>query len=138
MTARPDTGTGRDTRAHVAAGHRTTTTTTRGDLMNRNTPTAGGILAAAGALQDPTRQTFTRAEVAYLMRLAYDSGRTATYLDDIAELHAGWARHPQHRVSAEQRYEQRLADMGGRDVTYRGGPVDFETGRPVRHLGAVA
>ena len=34
MTASPDTGTGRDTRAHVAAGHRsTTTTTTRGDLM---------------------------------------------------------------------------------------------------------
>jgi hypothetical protein len=106
--------------------------------MIRYTPTAGGILAAAGALQDPTRQTFTRAEVAYLMRLAYDSGRTATYLDDIAELHATWARHPQHRVSGEQRYEQRLAEMGGRTCTYHGGEVDFETGRPVRHLEVAA
>lgn len=35
MAARPDTGTGRDTRAHVAAGHHTATatTTTRGDQM---------------------------------------------------------------------------------------------------------
>ncbi|MFG2165541.1 hypothetical protein [Micromonospora chersina] len=106
--------------------------------MTSTTPTAGGILAAAGALQDPTRQTFTRAEVAYLMRLAYDSGRTATYLEDVAELHATWARHPIHRPTAEQRYEQRLTEMGGRDVAYRGGPVDWETGRPVRHLGAVA
>ena len=106
--------------------------------MTSTTPTAGGILAAAAALQDPTRQTFNREQVAYLMHLAYDAGRTATYLDDIAELHAGWARNRDPQPTAEQRYEQRLAEMGGRDCTYRGGPVDWETGRPVRHLEVAA
>lgn len=136
MTARPDTGTGRDTRAHVAAGHHTNTTT-RGDLMTSTTPTAGGILAAADALQGP-QKTFTREQVAYLMHLAYDAGRTATYLDDVAELHANWARQRDPRPAAEQRIAQRAADMAEQGGDYRGGPVDWETGKPVRHLGAVA
>lgn len=139
MTARPDTGTGRDTRAHVAAGrHATTTTTNRGDLMTSTTPTAGGILAAAAALQDPNRQTFTRAEVAYLMHLAYLSGGTAREQGDINELFHTWATHPHQRLTAEQRIAARLAEMAAAGGDYRGGEVDWETGRPVRRLGAVA
>lgn len=112
--------------------------------MTSTTPSAGGILAAAAALQDPARQTYTREQVAYLMHLAYDAGRTARYVSDLAELHAGWARHPIQRVTAEERYQQRMAEMAaaaaqtnaelGRPPGYRydGGPVDWETGRPLR------
>lgn len=111
--------------------------------MTSTTPSAGGILAAADALQGPQR-TFTRAQVAYLMRLAYDSGRTATYVGDLAELHAGWARHPFQRVTADERYRERMAEMAaagaqinaelGRPPGYRydGGPVDWEAGRPLQ------
>ena len=110
--------------------------------MTSTTPTAGGILAAAAALQDPARQTFNREQVAYLMHLAYDAGRTATYLDDIAELHAGWARNRDPQPTAEQRYLERMAEMdahaqaraareGHPYAPYRGGAVDFETGRPL-------
>jgi hypothetical protein len=117
--------------------------------MTSTTPSAGGILAAADALRGP-QTTFTRGQVAYLMRLAYDSGRTARYVEDIAELHAGWARHPAHRRTADDRYRERMAQMEANAAqvnaelgrppgyVYRGGPVDWETGQPVRHLGAVA
>ena len=111
--------------------------------MTSNTPSAGGILAAADALQGP-QHTFSREQVAYLMRLAYDSGRTAQYVGDLAELHADWARHPFQRVTAEQRYQERMAEMAacaaqinaelGRPPGYRydGGPVDWNTGRPLQ------
>lgn len=142
MAARPDTGTGRDTRAHVAAGHHTATatTTTRGDLMSSNTPSAGVTLAAAEALQDPTRETFTREQVAYLMRLAYDSGRTATYLDDIARIHCTGLDNAFLRRTYEQRVADELADIEARfgPPRHHGGPVDWETGRPVRHLEVAA
>ncbi|MGN9802041.1 hypothetical protein [Micromonospora sp. L32] len=109
--------------------------------MTSTTPSAGGILAAASALQGP-QQTFTREQVAYLMHLAYESGRTATYLEDVAELHATWARNPIHRPTAEQRYQERMAEMdalgqaraAAEGRPYRihpGGPVDWETGRPL-------
>lgn len=127
--------------------------TDQGDLMTSTTPTAGGILAAADALQDPTRATFTREQVAYLMHLAYDAGRTATYLDDIARLHCTWADNAD---LLRQTYEQRVADeMAAMDAAgqaraaregrpYRphpGGPVDWETGQPIRtarHLEVAA
>ena len=106
--------------------------------MTSTTPTAGGILAAADALQDPTRQTFTREQVAYLLHLSYDSGRTAQVVGDLAELHAGWARHPIQQATAEERYQERMAEMAasavqvnaelGRPAGYRydGGPVPWE------------
>ena len=107
--------------------------------MTSTTPSAGDILAAADTLQGP-QQTFTRDEVAYLMHLAYDAGRTATYVEDIAELHATWARNPIHRPTAEQRYRERMAEMdalgqaraAAEGRPYRphpGGPVDWHTGR---------
>ncbi|WP_422744283.1 hypothetical protein ACN27B_08545 [Micromonospora sp. WMMD754] len=108
--------------------------------MTSTTPTAGGILNAAAALQDPTRQTFTRAEVAYLMRLAYDSGRTATYLGDLAQQHCTWLDNATARRTYEQRIADELADIEAQygPPRYGGGPVDYETGRPMRHLEVAA
>jgi hypothetical protein len=114
--------------------------------MTRTIPSAGGVLTAVDALQDPARQTFTREQVAYLLRLAYDSGRTAAYVGDLAELHADWARHPLQQVTAVERYADRMAEFEiaamkvnaalGRPPGYRydGGPVDFETGRPLQSM----
>ncbi|MDM4721136.1 hypothetical protein QTQ03_16585 [Micromonospora sp. WMMA1363] len=117
--------------------------------MTSTTPSAGGILAASAALQDPNRDTFSRAEVAYLMHLAYDSGRTATRVDDIAHTVCCWDDRPLLRRTYEQRVAGELTDMdraaraqaGREGRPYRvhpGGPVDFDTGRPVRHLGVAA
>lgn len=124
----------------------------QGALMTSTTPTAGGILAAADALQDPTRATFTREQVAYLMHLAYDAGRTATHLDDIARIHCTWVDNAERRRTYEQRVADELAAMDAaaqaraarEDRPYRphpGGPVDWETGEPTRttrHLGVAA
>lgn len=108
--------------------------------MHSTTP-AAGILAASAALQDPTRRTFNREQVAYLMHLAYLSGGTARRQGDINEMTRTWATHPHQRITAEQRYAERMADMSasgaqindelGRPDGYRyaGGPVDWETGR---------
>ncbi|MEU4570804.1 hypothetical protein [Micromonospora sp. NPDC023956] len=113
------------------------------------TPSAGGILAAADALHSP-QQTFTRDQVAYLMHLAYDSGRTAHHLEDVARLHCTGIDNAFLRRTHEQRVADEIADMTARaerlhadmgrppGYEYRGGPVDWDTGRPVRHLGAVA
>ncbi|MFY1588963.1 hypothetical protein ACN267_31235 [Micromonospora sp. WMMD734] len=118
-------------------------------MSHSTTPTAGGVLAAAAALQDPTRETYTREQVAYLMRLAYDSGRTATHLADVARIHcasvdSGWTRQTYEQRVAEEMAEmdhvaRAVAAREGR--TYRvhpGGPVDWETGQPVRHLEVAA
>lgn len=122
------------------ATHPTTHTTTEGDLMS-TTPSAGGILAAADALRGP-QQTYTREQVAYLLRLAYDSGRTATYLDDLAQWHCTWADRPFLRRTYEQRVADETADMAARAARqpwntlrgqHPGGPVDWETGRPIRN-----
>jgi len=118
--------------------------------MTSTTPTAGSVLAAAAALQDPTRDTYTRDQVAYLMHLAYLSGGTARHVGDIHEMTATWARHPHERATAEQRHAERMAEMTaaatrinaelGRpaDYEYRGGPVDWATGRPARRLEVAA
>ncbi|MEU7677923.1 hypothetical protein AB0C42_24285 [Micromonospora taraxaci] len=110
--------------------------------MTSTTPSAGDILNAADTLQGP-QQTFTREQVAELLQLAYDSGRTARYVADVAELHADWARHPQQRPTADERYAERMAlfaacaaqvnaDLGRPPgYEYHGGPVDWETGRPL-------
>lgn len=51
--------------------------------------TAGSTLRAADALRSG-QQTFTADQVAYLMHLAYEAGRTGAYLGDLADLYAGW------------------------------------------------
>lgn len=104
---------------------------------------AGGNLAAADALRK--QQTFTRAQVAYIAHLAYESGRTAAYRDDLAELHGTWARHRAGRRHAELVAERvaeysdaaaRLNARLGRPLGYRydGGPVGWETAWPARRI----
>lgn len=116
--------------------------------MRATTPTAGGILNAVAAMQDPDR-TYTRAEVAYLMHLAYTAGRLHAAAEDHAETAACWAEFAQPVRTREQRVAARLAEMDRaaelkalrENRPYRihpGGPVDWETGAPVRHLEVAA
>lgn len=116
--------------------------------MSTTQPTAGGILAATTAMQDPHR-TYDRDEVAYLMHLAYEAGRLHAAAEDHAEVAACWAEFAQPTPTREQRVADRLADMDRvarmqalrQDRPYRihpGGPVDWATGRPVRHLEVAA
>lgn len=104
-------------------------------------PPAGVILRAADALTGG-QQTFSAAQVAVLLSLAYDAGRTAAYAEDIADRHAAWAAG-HWRIARADRIAAELADMdqaarvrAARDGRpYRphpGGPVDWETGLPVR------
>ncbi len=55
-----------------------------------NAPSAQTVLTAGVTLQAvdalATQDTFTREQVAYLMHLAYESGRTATHLIGCAEV----------------------------------------------------
>lgn len=113
------------------------------------TAPAGVILAAADALNSG-QQAFTRAQAAYLMRIAYDAGRTARYREDLAELHSTWDGSTWRHKTNEQMVAERLsgyAQAGERinirlgrpaGYTHPGGPVDWNTGRPVRHLTGVA
>lgn len=114
-------------------------------------PNAGVTLAAAEQIRRrytgtgwpgaPVR-TYTDAQAAYVAHLAHESGRTSAYLDGLAELHAGWARSRWRRRYAELVADRLAADDAaaaginarlGRPAGYRydGGPVDWETGRPL-------
>lgn len=127
MTARPDAGTGRDTRDHVAAGRHASTT---------NDQHQGG----------PVKHTFSADEVRALLYAAYVHGR---HQADVNELHATWAEKREPRLTREQRVAARLDEMDraarhraareGRPYRiHPGGPVDWETGRPVGHLEVAA
>lgn len=90
----------------------------------------GTTLAAVHAMQ--TLDTFTRGQVAYLIALAYETGRLHGYADDLADTIGTWQEHPAPaRLTRQQRIAQRLADYGPAP-RYTGGPVDWETGLPVR------
>lgn len=110
-------------------------------------PSAGVVLNAAEALRGG-QELFTAPQVAVLMALAYDAGRTARYTQDIADMHAGWAR-TQWRRTHEERVAAELAEMDrqararaareGREYRpHPGGPVDWETGLPVRSVREAA
>lgn len=109
--------------------------------------TAGTTLRAVAALR--THRTFTADQTAYLMALAYDSGRTCAYREDLAEMHSVWEDHADRRRTYEQRVADRMAEMDrsararaereGRPYRiHPGGPVDWETGQPVRILAVAA
>lgn len=109
---------------------------------------AGVTLRAADALRQG-QEIYTSAQVAYLIHLAYESGRAAAAGEDLAETVACWAEHPLPRITRTARIAQRMAEMEaaarrraeqeGREYQeYRGGPVDWETGRPIRELGVAA
>jgi len=111
--------------------------------------TSGGRLAAAAALIDG-RRTWTDEQVVYLVALAYESGLHGRLEADLAELHTQWMTNAQRAATADERKAARLAyyteqyaalnERMGRPLgySYSGGAVDWATGRPVRHLQAVA
>lgn len=96
------------------------------------TLTPGTTLAAVEAMQ--TQETFTRAQAAYLIALAYETGRRQRLAEGLAETTACWAEHPTPQQVREQRVADRLAAMErySGPPTYQGGPVDWDTGRPLR------
>ena len=92
------------------------------------------------------RTTYTAAEVHTLLYAAYARGR---YDADINELRGTWVEMAEPRATREQRVQARLDEMDrdararaareGRPYRiYQGGPVDFETGKPARHLEVAA
>jgi hypothetical protein len=91
-------------------------------------------------------QTYSANEVHALLFAAYERGR---YDRDVNELHGTWLEMAEPCATREQRMQARLAEMdraaqvaaarAGRPYRiYSGGPVDFETGEPVRRLGIAA
>lgn len=86
----------------------------------------GGILAASQALREP-RRAYTREQVAYFIRLAYMTGK----LHGLHEsFHDGgqWSPTETPEQIRARRVAARMAGYGP-DTGYRGGAVDWETGR---------
>lgn len=94
----------------------------------------GTTLAATDALRHRRGRQWTDEQVAYLTALAYETGRLRGHADDLAETVATWNEHATPAQTREQRVAARLADMERRagPAVYRGGPVDWDTGQPVR------
>jgi hypothetical protein len=91
----------------------------------------GTTLAAVEAMT--SRETFTRAQVAYLVHLAYETGRLHGYAGEMAETVECWREYVQPRTTRVQRQAARDAVMRNPPAgTYTGGPVDWDTGRPLR------
>lgn len=106
---------------------------------------AGTVLAAADALRRRRTGVWTDEEVAVLMLLAFRSGQEATMSAEMAELICLHMDRATVRETYEQAVARRLAEMdaAGRARARRegrpyrvhpGGPVDWHTGRPIRHL----
>ncbi|MEQ4301581.1 hypothetical protein ABNF97_09340 [Plantactinospora sp. B6F1] len=74
------------------------------------TLTAGVTLNATASIRDG-QTTYTREQVAYLVALAYESGRAHAVTEDMAEVAACWAEFAEPRLSREQRVTARLAEM---------------------------
>lgn len=109
---------------------------------------AGTVLRAGEALLGE-QETFTREQVAYLVSLAFESGIRFASTHAQGEMLSSWAQHHAapptraERIAAElaaaDRGARLRAEREGRPYRiYRGGPVEWETGAPVRQLGAVA
>lgn len=112
----------------LATGQRSSRTRDLAQREKTPTLTAGVALNAAEALEH--QQTFTRAQVAYLMHLAYESGRTSSHREDLAELTCVW----NDRLEPRRTYEQRVADRRG-EMTAGG---ERERRRPKRSSVNVA
>lgn len=92
----------------------------------------------------PTLDSYTPAQVAYLMRLAYLSGRQAQFDDELADLYRCWYARRDWRPTADDLLAERRAgidrdrrDLNRRlgrpdDYAYPGGPVEWDdtAGRP--------
>lgn len=101
--------------AHTSFGGRSSRPSTgvdrRHGLAQPANPTVGVVLKAVEALQDQNTQHFTRAQVAYLIALAYQTGRAHAAGEDMAETVACWAEFAEPRKTRDQRVQQRLDDM---------------------------
>src|SRR5918995_1852441 len=108
--------------------------------MSRTTSyEAGHVLSAADALAGG-QETFTREQVAQLVAMAFDSGRTSTWLEDIAETVSVWEDRAEARATYEERVQQRIKEMEHRaemarlraglptKEPYLGGPVAWGDG----------
>jgi hypothetical protein len=74
------------------------------------TYTAGNVLSAVQAL-DAGQESFTRAQVAHIAAMAYDAGRSSTFLEDLAETVTVWEDRAEQRLTYEQRVAARIAEM---------------------------
>lgn len=88
----------------------------------------GVTLAACHALTGP-QELFTRAQVAYLIDLAYQTGLAHGRAYDEAQLLTGWLEHHTDPPTRADRIAAEVNRAG--PATYRGGPVDWDTGQPV-------
>ncbi len=79
--------------------------------------TAGVTLKAVEALDH--QDTFTRAQVAYLMHLAFRSGAAIRTAGDMAELEAACEANFQPHPTREQRVRIRLAEMDESAARFR-------------------
>lgn len=96
-----------------------------------STLSPGTTLAAVEAMRG--QDTFTRDQVAYLVHLAYETGRLHGYAREMADTVECWQDHLQPRATRAQRKAARDAVMRNPPTgTYTGGPVDWETGQPLR------
>jgi hypothetical protein len=88
----------------------------------------GTTLAALHAFDH--QQTFTRKQVAYIIRLSYNLGLAHGHAYDIAELLATWAEQDRP-PTRDERIAAEVAAPG--PPRYPGGnvPVDWDTGKPV-------
>jgi hypothetical protein len=101
-------------------------------------PNPGMTLIAVNAMQ--TQEQFSRAQVAYIVAVAYEIGRRHTLAEDLAETIGTWDAHATPSQVRDKRKAARLAEyerLAG-PARYHGGPVDWETGRPLRSLGVAA
>lgn len=95
----------------------------------------GTTLAATEALLERRGQPWTDEQVAYLIALAYRTGRIHGYAEDLADTLGGWQEHaPAPQLTREQRKAERLAayERDAGPPRFAGGPVDWETGEPLR------
>lgn len=73
--------------------------------------TAGVTLKAVDALEDPNVQHFTRGQLAYVIALAYETGRLHAASENIAEAVAYWQEFADPEVTREERVQRRHAEM---------------------------
>ncbi|MFI5495280.1 hypothetical protein [Actinoplanes sp. NPDC051859] len=107
----------------------------------------GITLGAAEALRHRRGQSWSDAQVAYLVHLAYETGRLHGYSEDVAETVACWEEHAEPRRTRAARIASRVAEMTEaaranhrrldrpEGYEYTGGPVDWETGMARRRAG---
>lgn len=107
---------------------------------------AGTILRATNALK-AGQSAFTANQVAYLIALAYDTGRRHAAAEDIAATVGCWSEYANPaqargaRIAAElagmDDLARRRAEREGRPYRlHPGGPVDWDTGLPAQRGAA--